>query len=584
MAVTKIKTQKAKGIVHGIDHIIGYAKGGKIYRKMRNFMSQPSHIVIKNEMEAIKNKQYPCFARPCPTEPRHGFVDSRTVTTRKELMKLWKEVMKQDASGEIILGPHIKNVVSNAVYVSSGNLAIGKGNDGATGGKESISFPVAPHSFSTKILKKSGLDRGDTVYLEAILTKDKWWLTQVRGGPAIDSISPDYIPKSTKVKKVVIPHDDLLAWESEAKAFKPGTVVYGNGHTLASHAAIHCVLNKIPFVTTFEPIVGKTIKPEKATKVRKLNRTKFKRGIRAGLNMCKARTGQSNMLKFFYFSLSVLHNWAYIKHSEHADWLLGAATILFAKTCASLVHGEFRHSPNHGKLNTNRSKVYANALKNNTAVFSKLPMIFSDFHSGGWTDGFGGVPWANCTWYTYSLWTHIVKIYNKTSANLTEKEISNVISVINRTVNIAHNNGWWFNKIAEKQDMDFAANSPGLAAYCVAEFYDELYKKVQKVKTVQRKFKKTVKLETPFTRDKDGRIAWVYLDKSGSKTSLSVMFEDGKYKYKKIKLSKTELKAVKKLYDSEDKDRWQQTLLPTNASGQFKIPGGIFRDIGKVFA
>lgn len=583
MAV-KIKTQKAKGIVHGIPHIIGYYNGGKAYNKMRNFLGEPSHIIIRNEHEAIKNTKYPCFARPCPTVPRHGFVDSRTVTTRKELMKLWKEVINQDAKGEIILGPHIKNIISNAVYISSGNMAIGKGNDGATGGKGSISFPVAPHSFAAKIMQKSGLTRDDTVYLESILTKGQWWLTQVRGGPAINAVSPDYIPKSTKVKEVVYPHDDLLAWESEAKNFKPGTVVYGNGHTLASHAAIHCVLNKIPFVTTFRPVVGKTIKPVKATKTRKLNRTRFKRGARAGLNICKTRTGNLNMLRFFYFSLSVLHNWAYLKHSEHADWLLGAATMLFAKISASLVHGEFRHSQKYNNKYICRSNVYVKTLNASSSVFSELPMIFNDFYAGQWSGGFGGIPWANCTWYTYSLWTNIAKAYNKTSVNLTEKEISDIISTVNRTVNVAHNNGWWFNKIVKQDNMDFIAKSPGLAAYCVSELYDELYKKMQKVTSVTRKFKDPIKLASPFTKDKDGRLAWIYLNSARPKTSLSVLFEDGKRKQKNIKLSKKELVATKKFYESEDKCYWSRTLLPTNAKGQFKIPGGVFRDIGKVFA
>jgi len=571
------KTQKAKGIVNGIKYLIGYQRLNS-YRKMYSFFAIPNHTMIKHKDQITSCIPYPCFARPCPTQPRHGFVDSKVIHSRSSLIKLFNEIIQHDAKGELLLGPCMKNVISNAVYVSSGNLAIGRGNDGATAGKKSICFPVAPHKFATTIMKQSGLKKNETVYLESILAKKQWWLTQIRGGPAVESISPDYIPRSMKIKAVVLPHNDLLVWEKEAKNFKPGTVVYGNGHTLASHAAIHCVLNKIPFVTTFKPVVGKIIKPAKLIKVRKLNRIRFKQGTQAGLDICKSRIGQSNLLKFFYFSLSVLHNWAYIKHSKHADWLLGAATIIFAKLCASLIYGEFRHS---SAKYLRRDIVYNKTLRAGSSVFAKLPKIFKSFYSGNWDHGFGGVPWANCTWYTHSLWEHIVKIYNKNSTNLTEKEISDIIGIVNKTVNVAHNNGWWFNKIACKADMDFTANNSGLAAYCVAEIYDGLHKKMKAASNVNSKFDVPAKFSTPFAKDRNGKLAWIYIKNiKYSKTRLSIFFEGGKRKNKTINLSASELKAIHKLNCGYGTNG---VLLPASAKGKFKIPGGKFMNVNKVF-
>lgn len=579
--MNEAKTQKAKGVMDGLCHLY---KGNDFY-SLRALTSRPPHKLITNEEQIEKNGKIPCFARPCPIKPRHGFIDSRVITSNKELLELWKEVKAQDKNGEIILGPHYSIVRYNAVYASSGSLSIGVGNDGATAGKDSISFPVAPTEFNTIFLKDSGLTREQTVYLESIHSHGPyirdWNLVQARGGPAISAISPDYVPESVTVKDIVVPHNDLLRWETEVKKFKTGTVVYGAEHTLASHAAIHCVLNKIPFVTSRKPKVDDILLPQ-GNEDTKINRVRFKKGVRAGLQMCR-KYSRGDMKPLFYYSISILHNWAYIKHSNNADWLLGAASVLFAKISMSLCCGEHRHLKRNGVDLSSRSDMYKKIMKGSVVDFYRLPQIFEDFHSGKWTSGFGGIAWATCAWYTHALWKNIVLTFNRKSSSLSDKEISNTITIINKTTNIAHNNGWWFNKIACKLDLESIALNPGVAAFCVADIFFKLNKRVQSIKSVRQNLRKTNAItHAPCAIDNKGRLSWLYMYGVPSKrTEFTLLLEDGKTETKCLNLSKNEITGLK--YKREKVGYYPKLLVPVISNGKFRIPGGKERYLGKVF-
>ncbi len=579
----KPKTQKAMGVMYGLEDLFQYHLR-KEYFGLTRFVKRAKHSLIGREEDIQWNGKLPCFARPCPKKPRHGFVESKVVKSNDELLKMWKEARKIDPAAEIVLGPYSPSVKYNAVYVNSGSLSIGKGNDGATGGKDAISFPVAPHKFKDSFIKKSGLLKKDAVYLESIYRPDidydrKWLLTQARGGPKLNAVSSDFIPKKMKVKKIVEPHDDLVRWEKEVSKFKPGTVVYGAGHTLASHAAIHCVLNKVPFVTSERPEIGSILTPKGNEEV-KLGRLDFRRGVRAAVNICKMFKYE-DLLRYFYYSLSVIHNWAYLKQSPHAAWLLGTAATVYCKVGTALVCGEFRHKH---KSDQSRETVYKKSMRDGMESQKKLPDILEDFYDGYWTSGFGGMPWATCAWYMYALWSEITKTFNKNTATLNDKEIIGVMGLMNRATNAAHNNGWWFNKFACKDDMDFVARHPGLAAYFVADVFYEMHKRAQVVKAVKQKLTKLRRVYAPCGTTKDGRLAWLYIYSIGKITQFSLMLENGTTKYKNIKLTPDEYKGLRRKYQREDKDPYgDKTYIRIKSNGKFRLPGGKDRDLGKVF-
>ena len=43
------------------------------------------------------------FARPCPTVPRHGFVESGPVKSDDELKEVWRQTKEADPEGEMLM-------------------------------------------------------------------------------------------------------------------------------------------------------------------------------------------------------------------------------------------------------------------------------------------------------------------------------------------------------------------------------------------------------------------------------------------------------------------------------------------------
>jgi len=497
-------TQKAKSIINGITLLekIDLNKyvslrenvGTKVIcSRLLELIQDPtdiSHLPAK-----FWDVHFPIFARPCPLKPRHGFIDSRVISTKSELEKLLSEVKSVDPKGEIILMPFIK-ADYNAILCNSGYLSIGPGHDGATAGNNSVSFPVAPAKITQKVKFKSGLSSKSTVFIEAVFKKRRsakrfdyeysvnksFFITQLRGGPPVSAMN-DFIPERMDVKKVVIPHNNLLKWEAETKKFPKGTVVYGKGHTLASHAAIHCAINKIPFITSFEPHVGDSIAPTAISKV-KFNKQQFLRGVTAAL------VSKVSKRKMLHFAAVILHNWNYLSTSEHSSWLLGIASVYLSKILCALSYGEYRHC--HGKTlkfkkiksSRTRGSIYSTVMdeKSFSYYIRNAYKIKKEFQSKAkFRRGYGGKLWANAVKQSINIWNTIALIQD--SKNLTTSKIKSLISLVNKSINLVHNNGWLFNKISDKSTMTKISEQPGLSAL---ELADVFYEHLQKVNSTKK--------------------------------------------------------------------------------------------------
>lgn len=505
-------TQKAKSVVNGIKlfeklDLNKYVSlrdqvGSKIIScELLELIQNHSDIIaLPSKMWSLK---VPLFARPCPLTPRHGFVDSRVVNNIDQLENLLKEVKLADPKGELLLMPFIK-ADYNAVLCSSGYLSVGPGHDGATAGNDSVSFPVAPVKIHHSVRMKSGLSTKSTVFIEAVFKKRRtrtpddyhvgqpktFYITQLRGGPKVNALN-DFIPDRIDVKKIVTPHNDLLKWESDVKKFVPGTIVYGKGHTLASHAAIHCIINKIPFITSFEPHVGESIYPTPTTQV-KFNKEMFMTGVTAG---CYSKLSKRKML---HFSATVLHNWAYLSTSEHSSWLLGMTAVYLSKILCALSYGEYRHCQKKPlkikgiKSSYTRNSIYStvmDATKFNLYIKNAFKIKKEFCSKEKFRRGFGGKLWADAVKHTISIWNAIVVIQDCKS--LTPSKVNSLISSINKSINLVHNNGWLFNKISDQSTMEKIANKPGLSAL---ELADVFYEQLQKVKAT-KKIKKIIKVK-----------------------------------------------------------------------------------------
>jgi len=497
-------TQKAKSVILGINLFEKTDLNKYVsLREPANYCLTYSKILeliqVPEDIKALPDKLWsqkePIFARPCPITPRHGFVDSRVIKSSKELEKLLAEVKSADPKGEIILAPFVEAEYS-AVMCSSGLLSVGPGHDGATSGNDSICFPVAPATISNKVRFASGLSSNSTVFIEGVFKKEPhrnsnhnlfpktFYVTQLRGGPKVSSVN-NFIPTKMVVKKVVKPHNNLLKWESDVKKFKSGTVVYGKGHTLTSHAAIHCVINKIPFITSFEPVLNQVIEPSN-NKEYPFSKDGFLKGIHVGLY------GKLNKRKMLNFAATVLHNWTYLSFSEHASWLLGMAAMYISRILCALSYGEYRHCnqkpikiKNISK-NKTRQSIYGCVLDPSQfyLYIKNAYRIKKDFlNKDKFRRGFGGKTWSDAVKHSIVIWNAIVDLQD--CKKVTTPKINKLVSLINKSINLVHNNGWLFNKISDQNTMEKISDSPGLAAFELADvFYSNLFK-VKEVKKIK---------------------------------------------------------------------------------------------------
>lgn len=209
----------------------------------------------------------PSFARPCPTVPRHGFVDSRLVTTKAEAEALIAETLAADPNGEVIFMPRLSGMWSGVA--THAGVTFGLANDGATAGKSAKTVP----SYSGNSLFTSYVDSTlchisgikGSPFLEFVEDQKRPVFVQLRDGPEVPR-SQNYIPREMVVGTVVYaePSMSLLEWEAEIAehAGKPGVVVHHPEGSLTSHFAVHALVHSIPVILDKKaPRIGETLKP-----------------------------------------------------------------------------------------------------------------------------------------------------------------------------------------------------------------------------------------------------------------------------------------------------------------------------------
>jgi len=205
-------------------------------------------------------KDLELFVRPCPMQPRHGFVDSRIVVSGDDLRSIAAEAVAADPEAELLLTQFIP--ADYSAVLTETTLSLGKGHDGATSGaSQTIFAPKSSIPEECRHLKaKAGIPDTDEFYVELVQADICLIPVQIRGGPAQMAIS-DYIPADLVVKKVIkaSPGMDLLAWERTINNARPGDIVWAPDMSLSNHYCVHAVVHKVPCVTTFEPAVGQSL-------------------------------------------------------------------------------------------------------------------------------------------------------------------------------------------------------------------------------------------------------------------------------------------------------------------------------------
>jgi hypothetical protein len=387
------------------------------------------------------------FARPCPTTPRHGFVDSRQVRTYSELVAVWEETMLADPEGEVILMPFVPSKWSAVVTELS--MAIGPDHDGATAGHKSRILALAGLSVGWA---KAYVLEGEVPYIEAVSTLSKEGLitsklVQVRSGPQTKPPG-DWVPKDVKIKRLLKAEGDALEWErivTEAGVAKgDGTVVWHPGGTMLAHYAVHCSVHGIPILFgKKKPEVGQRIKATGVAPLR-WNTRSFRRGVAVGLTY---PLHESNRVGAVHFLCFVLHHASSLLTQPTGAWLVGAASVLMIRLGFAASIGEVRHAYKDDNFSKERSYVYEKSFASFGSFCSDRAEIGSAwwiFDECVWKGGYGGKKWGSCVAAVVDL-----EIALRVAAKGEDKGGKLIISALNAAVNQAHNNGWWMNKFAD---------------------------------------------------------------------------------------------------------------------------------------
>ncbi len=461
-SLNKMRSQKAKGT----SLLAKLALPG--FQAWTFELIQKPEDITQNIIDTFVFKGYDgqniakAFARPCPVSPRHGFVDSRAITTIEELTALWEETLAADPDAEIMVGSSI-DAVCSGILTGDGTLIVGKGNDGATGGHDSRTYSVCAPRSMPKIFEIAGVRTNP--YYEIVAGASYCYLVQMRDGPLLPSGAIDFIPRQLTVEHVVVPHTDLLKWESDVKEFAPGTVVWGKGHGLGSHAAVHCVINNVPFIVSHEPQVGDLIEASEAKPTALLDADIQRGSGIAAAFKGKDHEGVNNIVKL---GVGLLHNWARLQYSDSAGTVLGITLGSILRGTAMAVVGEMRHHRHSGRHKTlktlrkqERYEIYEHLDIFAKALPDTLELACKEFNSKSFGFGYGGPLWANAAVSSLDL-----------MAAISQKDWMEALGICNRIVNMSHNGGYLLNKFVEDSSLNEAAFNPGFfLASCIKTLF-----------------------------------------------------------------------------------------------------------------
>lgn len=458
------KTQKAKGI------------------KVLQSASMLSHAfaqVATTEAEAVSSAQsigLPCFARPCPVRPRHGFVDSRPVSTADDVRAVWREAREADPEAELILMPFI-NASHNMVW-RPGLLSIGPGHDGATAGHESISIFLQPDYSQTwkNLATQAGCDLSvSDPFIEAVCSVgNELVLTQIRAGVKGAPTAPDWNPSPFTIGNVITIDNDakkldgaMLAWETTAKGLKPNyDCVWNPGGNLGDHWSVHAQLAGVAVVTSFVPVVGQLL-PQLGAELVPLEPQAIVWGFLGGL--LSPDLLQVTMRKRAV-AAALLGSHHGMRMGGDAGVFIGASVALMLRLGQAALWGEARHASESGLKGKARDQIYKSILNSWLKGREGLKDKVSLFWSHSWNGGYGGPPWAACGKATCELDASMLALVRMPSRMNAKK----VLASLTNAVNLAHNNGWWLNKFQADQVLfDMAADlDPRVAIMAGPAWYE----------------------------------------------------------------------------------------------------------------
>jgi hypothetical protein len=387
--------------------------------------------------------------------PRHGFVDSRVIHNLDESANLIDETIKADPEAEIITMPKI-DAAHSGIW-TPGMLVVGRGHDGATAGTSAWTLPALGEIVSEKLQSDAGVNEAPYVELLWKAEQEKpHQLVQLRDGPRL-SYEQDYVPQKRIVTCILLAEGDLLAWEATMRSAEIGTVVYHPNGSMASHYAIHAVLNHVPVLISREPILGEILEPTSSAAPRDPDLD----ALRAGYTL--AAQLQVTYVTAAHIMLAGCHHIS-VWSGRH-DTILGLAMGMAYRLTVVAALAEMRHAPDQGRRKkSDRNDVYDSFWEttNSATTHSDFEEALEAFHKQTWCRNYGGAKW-----FFFARWAALMQ------NALIEKDASEALQAFNQLVHCAHNTGWAFDKFICSETLTITADKPVFSLVrCAPQLYE----------------------------------------------------------------------------------------------------------------
>ena len=450
------RTQKGRGIRVLVK--LGYLPQKQVFLCRKN--QDPTKLLV----ELPKGTKI--MARPCPSKPRHGFVDSRVVKSTEDLNKVIEQTLAQDPHGEVICMPYLPADYS-AVLTNNG-ITIGKGTDGATAGTSAIHIPcnsdleysigINDHYISCRDGRKHPRPVRCLRYISHDKTKTRLFLetvgdkvVQLRTGPLMNSGNESahtwspYSVVSPRMVYTVTGEEDFLEYEQFLDEMKTAhgagnVIVHFPSGSLLSHFAVQAVAKGIPVVT------GKTSKIPKVDQLYRFGSvaelvvfgSAYRQAVSRGIKLGAVTTPNQDTLSW---AIAVIQGLGSATKVIPSVGLIVAASMVLMRAGTAVCLGEYRHFFRKGpglhkyqplgplgiplgyrfvkdEVMANRDTVYKEVFTNydwtsiDTYYLMQQYMFAAkfDFKHRPWRSSYGGPKWGDCTEAAMSVFEAMLPI------------------------------------------------------------------------------------------------------------------------------------------------------------------------------
>lgn len=475
------RTQKVRGMAALISAHTNYS--GPPYHPLIGEGSSLLKTAIVLPYQTDARHLSKMFARPCPSRPRHGFVESRCVLTTRAINQLFQQAKMEDPDAEMVVMA-LANGRCSALSVPN-MLTLADGFSGCTAGDSgySVSIPHTHIQYSTALLERAGVN--DTPYIEYVEHNGRMAPVQLRDGPAVDGGQKNYIPHDIPPDSEVLFCDgDLIAYEQKLRAADPKkSVVFGVGKSLTSHYGAHAISFGIPFIVESDltyrlrnGIKKNTDETHAAYYGQIANRLKqlIKTPLAEHARIHNVTGGQvtNKLARSVAYALTVAHLCpVWPKDRCDLNYITANGLFHFIGGFAAALLGELRHlrhATHNGKLvrittipkfrfNENRNSTFGHATQIPVhRLIECLAAAEVDFLHSVWSSSYGGGPWASAAMALHTLVSRAYTFMVQPDANTWGALLRDWHTCINEQ----HNGGYVLNKFIPNGVFNAAADTP----------------------------------------------------------------------------------------------------------------------------